>query len=73
MTSVRAAMIFAVFGILGFYDFYLVFIYDIFIGWFLLNIYTPMCLYLQCSTLRMYVAGPIPHILIVVIFGYQGM
>ena len=63
-------------GILGFYDFYLVFKYDIFakFSWFLLNVYTHMCLYLQWSTFLIYAMSPIPHVILtVLILGFQNM
>ena len=65
------------FGILWFYDFYLFFTYDIFICdffsvFFLLNVYTHMCLYLQWSTFRIYDMCLIPHIILtVLILGLQ--
>ena len=55
--------------------FILVFIYDIFFAkfsWFLLNVYTHMCLYLQWSTFRIYAMSPIPHVILtVLILGFQ--
>ena len=41
-------------------------------SWFLLNVYTHMCLYLQWSTIRIYAMSPIPHVILtVLILGFQ--
>ena len=62
-------------GILGFYDFigflYMTFLFSKF-SWFLLNVYTHMCLYIQWSTFRIYAMSPIPHVILtVLILGFQ--
>ena len=63
-------------GIFGFYDFLFGFLYKAFLSsrfsWFLLNVYTHMCLYLQWSTIRIYAMSPIPHVILtVLILGFQ--
>ena len=35
--------------------------------WFLLNVYTHMCLYLQWSTFRIYAMSLIPHVILTVL------
>ena len=51
---------------------FMIFIWFLYMHFYLLNIYTHMCLYLQRSTFRIYAMSLTPHVILtVLILGFQ--